>query len=71
MNIQNVASFRGFTVTKGQIDISNDEYKEFLNDVYGDVTICGMTYSQGDALEAPTLGGRITHDGFPLRFCPL
>ena len=29
------------------------------------------TAIEGDALEAPTLGGRITHDGFPLRFCPL
>ena len=52
MNIQHVASFRGFTVTNGQVDISNDEYMEFLDDVYGEVTICGMTYSAGTALEA-------------------
>ena len=52
MKIENVASFRGFTVTKGQVDIRNSEYIEFLDDVYGEVTICGMTYSAGAALEA-------------------
>ena len=52
MNIQNVASFRGFTVTNGQVDISDSEYMEFLDEVYGDVTICSMTYSAGAALEA-------------------
>lgn len=52
MNTENVASFRGFTVNNGQVDISKDEYMEMLDDVYGDVTICGMTYSAGTALEA-------------------
>lgn len=51
-NIQNVDSFRGFNVVKGQVDISNDQYMEMLDDVYGEVTICGMTYSAGAALEA-------------------
>lgn len=52
MNIQNVASFRGFTVNKGQVEISSNEYMEFLDEVYGEVSICGMTYSAGTALEA-------------------
>ena len=52
MNIQNVASFRGFTVNNGQVDISSDEYMEFLDEIYEEVTICGMTYSAGSALEA-------------------
>jgi hypothetical protein len=51
-NINNVTFFRGHTVINGQVDISNDEYQEFLNEIHGDVTICGMTYGQGDALEA-------------------
>jgi hypothetical protein len=48
----NVSSFRGFTVTHGQIDISTDEYMEYLDEVYGDVTICGYTYGAGTTLEA-------------------
>lgn len=52
MKIENVAFFRGFTVKNGQVDISNDEYMEFLNDVYDPVTICGMSYDAGTALEA-------------------
>lgn len=52
MKIENVKTFRGFTVNKGQVDISNDEYMEMLDDMYGEVTICGMTYSAGAALEA-------------------
>lgn len=51
-NINNVNSFRGFIVNNGQVDISSDEYMEFLDEVYGEVTICGMTYSAGSALEA-------------------
>lgn len=51
-NIQNVTFFRGFTVINGQVDIDNADYMLFLNDVYGEVTICGMTYSAGTALEA-------------------
>ena len=51
-NIQNVTFFRGHTVTNGQIDISTDEYMEYLDEVYDNVTICGMTYSAGTALEA-------------------
>jgi hypothetical protein len=51
-NIYNVSSFRSFTVNNGQVDISESEHIDFLNDAYGDVTICGMTYGAGTALEA-------------------
>lgn len=52
MKIENVKTFRGYDVVNGQVDISNDQYMEFLDDVCGDVTICGMTYGHGQALEA-------------------
>lgn len=52
MNIMNVDTFRGFNVVNGQVNIPSECYKEFLNDIYGSITICGMTYEQGDALEA-------------------
>lgn len=51
-NINNVSSFRGFDVRNGQIDISDSEYVDFLNECYSeDVTICGMSFSQGEALK--------------------
>ena len=48
----NVSSFRGYDVMKGQIDISTDEYMEWLDEVYGEVSICGYSYGAGQALEA-------------------
>ena len=50
--IKNVNTFRGLDVVNGQVDISTDEYIEMLDDAYEEVTICGMTYSAGTALEA-------------------
>lgn len=44
-NIQNVASFRGFTVIDDQVEISTDEYINFLDELYGE------DYSPGSALE--------------------
>lgn len=51
-NIQNVTSFKGFTVTNGQVDISTDEYRDWLDEVYPAVEACGMTYLAGMTLEA-------------------
>ena len=51
-NIQNVTFFRGHTVTNGQVDISNDEYCDWLDEIYPAVEVCGMTYLAGMTLEA-------------------
>ncbi|WYW04256.1 hypothetical protein Kompost2_00006 [Pseudomonas phage vB_PpuP-Kompost-2] len=51
-NIDNVAKFNGYDVTNGEIDMSKDEYIAYLDDCYDEVTICGMKYSAGSALEA-------------------
>lgn len=50
--ISNVSFFRGHDVVNGQVEISTEEYIQLLDDIYGDVTIAGMTYSAGTALEA-------------------
>lgn len=50
-NIENVSSFRGFDVRGGEVELSNSEYKELLNEIYGSVTVCGQTFDQGDLLE--------------------
>jgi hypothetical protein len=49
-NINNVSSFRGYGVVDGEISVSDSEYAEILNDVYGEVELCGCSYGAGDTL---------------------
>ena len=49
-NIQNVNSFRDFNIVIGQVDISESEYEDYLNEIYAAVEICGMSYDSGRAL---------------------
>lgn len=49
-DIANVVSFRGFDVVNGEISLSVDEYREFLDEVYGLVNVCGYEYSAGQTL---------------------
>lgn len=51
-DINNVASFRGFDVFNGQVDISNEQYCNHLDSIYEEVRVCGMTYSAGEALQS-------------------
>lgn len=34
-----------------QKELTEEEYEEMLNDIYGDVNICGGTYTSGHALK--------------------
>lgn len=49
-NIDNVKSFRGYDVRNGEISMTDSEYEEMLDEIYGTVEICGMTYSAGSSL---------------------
>lgn len=51
-NIDNVSSFRGFDVRGGEVSLSNIEYIDFLNEIYGDVEVCSYTYGAGNVLES-------------------
>lgn len=51
-NIENVSTFRGFDVRNGEVSLSDSEYSDFLDEIYGDVEVCGMTYGAGSTLEA-------------------
>jgi hypothetical protein len=52
MNIKNVDTFRGFNVVNGQVDVSEDQYVEWLDDVYPEtVEACGMTFTQSRILQ--------------------
>lgn len=50
-NIENVSSFRNFDVVDGEISLTNDEYVDYLNEIYGDVDVCGNSYGAGSLLE--------------------
>lgn len=49
-NIENVSHFRGYDVRNGEIDLTNAEYEDILNDIYGDVEVCGNSYGAGSLL---------------------
>lgn len=51
-NIDNVKSFRGHDVENGEVTLSNSEYVDFLDEIYGDVQVCGMTFGSGSILES-------------------
>lgn len=50
-NIANVSSFRNFDVRDGELSLTNEEYRDHLNECYGDVSVCGMKFGSGDLLE--------------------
>lgn len=49
---ENVVKFHGHDVENGEVSVSNEAYVDFLNEIYGDVQVCGNIYSSGDLLEA-------------------
>lgn len=50
-NVANVVSFRGIDVRDGEVSMTDDEYSDMLDELYGEVEICGMSYSAGTALQ--------------------
>lgn len=46
----NVNQFQGWNVENGEVSLSEAEYIEILNELYGDVSVCGMTYGSGSIL---------------------
>lgn len=49
-NIDNVKTFNGHDVTGGEVSLSNSEYEEILNELHGDVKVCGYTFGSGSLL---------------------
>lgn len=50
-NVDNVAKFQGFDVENGEVSVSDDEYAEHLTEAYGDVEVCGYTFSSGSLFQ--------------------
>lgn len=49
-NIDNVSSFRNIDVRNGEVDVTDGEYVDYLDEIYGDVEVCGQTFGSGDLL---------------------
>ncbi|UAV84644.1 hypothetical protein PHB09_149 [Pseudomonas phage PHB09] len=49
-NADNVSSFNGYTVSGGEVELTDSEYEEILNELYGDVEVCGSSYGSGSLL---------------------
>lgn len=51
MNIQNVDTFRGFNVVNGNVDISESEYCDYIDECYEAVEVMGMSYNTSRVLQ--------------------
>lgn len=50
-NIDNVRSFKDFDVENGEVTLSESEFVDHLNEIWGEVNVCGMSYGSGDILK--------------------
>jgi hypothetical protein len=44
-NVDNVKTFRGFDVNNGEVDLSDSEYGDYLDEMYEPVEVAGMTFN--------------------------
>jgi hypothetical protein len=51
MESTTIETYKGHEIRENE-RYDEDAYRELLNDVYGEVSICGYNYSASDALEA-------------------
>ena len=50
-NVDNVTSFRNIDVINGEVSVSEREYSDYLDELYGDVLVCGGHYGSGSLLQ--------------------
>lgn len=48
---ENVTQFNGYDVEGGEVTLSESEYVDILNEIYGEVSVCGHSYGSGDILQ--------------------
>lgn len=46
----NVSFFNGYTVSSGEVSISDSDFEDILNELYGDVDVCGLSFGSGSIL---------------------
>ena len=49
-NINNVDTFKNFNVVNGQVDVSESQYADYLDDTSESVVVCGITFSTSTIL---------------------
>jgi len=49
-NIDNVKTFQGFDVENGEVSLSDSEYVDYLNEIYGTVQVCDQNFDSGAIL---------------------
>lgn len=49
-SLDNVKSFRGYAVTGGVVQLSDDEVVQHLDASYGDAIVCNVAFAPGDLL---------------------
>lgn len=47
-NADNVKTFKGFDVDGGEVSLMDSEYANYLDEIYGEVSVCGQNFSAGD-----------------------
>lgn len=52
MNIQNVDAFRGFNVVNGNVNISESDYADYIDEVHEAVVVAGILFDASEVLEA-------------------
>ncbi len=44
-SVENVKTFRGHDVVNGQIDVSDDAYGDYIDEIYPTVEVAGMSFN--------------------------
>ncbi len=48
----NVSTFKGYSVNaQGEVELSDEEWEEMLNEIYAVVDVCGQSFNAGYALK--------------------
>lgn len=50
-NINNVDTFRGFNVVNGQVDVSESQYSDYIDECQETVVVCGITFNASSILQ--------------------
>lgn len=50
-SVDNVKTFRGFDVTNGEVELSNEEYNDYIDEIYEPVKVAGMKFNVSRILE--------------------